>query len=663
MRLDLLNVEGAVAFVLVLAPLAAWAIWPLLVEPGDDSGDGARHVRIAKPQSVHPMRTVAFFGVFFGISVIYTGVTFHLVDRLYGQWVARLAGAVAMDPSAIGSITAGSSVGLRFIVVGYVLSLAIVVRAGAWRKLAMAANALGYLIMMSWVDAALIDLDVILGFPIGPFSITGHVIAIALGLVILARITFASFALPTITTTPRRRRPAFDTLALLAALLAMFGAVLAIPYFVALANASAPNIVPNVLVPAGTSYGLYALFSPVLFALLLLLGWTGLSPRPPAGEDHPPIDVIIPAWNEQAVIGRTLGAIDRAARAYAGHVHVILADDGSTDLTVPIARTAINDFVSASGEIVHGEHEGKGAALNLALEHASADIVVRIDADTTIHQQSLANTTRWFRRPEIGQVGAFPFPDSRGGWLNHMRTLECISQFGFNRRGLQAVDGVVCIPGTFTAFRRRPAVAAGGFAEGMNGEDADLTLIFGRLGYRAIIDPKVRIIEDVPTPLAAFREQRQRWNRAGSHVFARHNPLRVGFAGPRTWFTMMRGYSLRVTGGVRLLLLIFAIHLALFRPEYRKTIVALMVLYLVASWTTFVFLALLLAVYRRWRTFLYLPVWYLFIELRRIFALEALLSLPARRVRVAAWGDRRRQEDIQPASVLPSGSLSPPPVA
>ena len=78
------------------------------------------------------------------------------------------------------------------------------------------------------------------------------------------------------------------------------------------------------------------------------------------------------------------------------------------------------------------------------------------------------------------------------------------------------VDAIVVIPGTFTAFRRGPAVTAGGFPVGMNGEDADLTMHIGRLGYRVAVDPRIRSYEDVPRNPGEFVEQRTRWARPAS---------------------------------------------------------------------------------------------------------------------------------------------------
>jgi glycosyltransferase involved in cell wall biosynthesis len=47
---------------------------------------------------------------------------------------------------------------------------------------------------------------------------------------------------------------------------------------------------------------------------------------------------IIPAYNEEALIGDTLGAIDAAARAVGEAFESIMADDASTDQPAVIAR-------------------------------------------------------------------------------------------------------------------------------------------------------------------------------------------------------------------------------------------------------------------------------------------------------------------------------------
>ena len=50
------------------------------------------------------------------------------------------------------------------------------------------------------------------------------------------------------------------------------------------------------------------------------------------------ISFVIPAWNEESVLGPTLEAVRLATRHLAAPSEVIVADDGSTDRTAEIAR-------------------------------------------------------------------------------------------------------------------------------------------------------------------------------------------------------------------------------------------------------------------------------------------------------------------------------------
>jgi cellulose synthase/poly-beta-1,6-N-acetylglucosamine synthase-like glycosyltransferase len=154
---------------------------------------------------------------------------------------------------------------------------------------------------------------------------------------------------------------------------------------------------------------------------------------------------------------------------------------------------------------------GQAAALNRGLAVTDAEIVVRIDGDCVMGPDALVYAVPWFRDPRIGCVGGMEEPRADTvTWFHRMRTLEALFQFRFARLGQSLVDGIAVIPGTFCAFRRRPAEEAGGYPMGMNGEDSDLTMQIGRLGYRVVADPRIRTYEDVPGSIGEFVEQRTR---------------------------------------------------------------------------------------------------------------------------------------------------------
>ena len=244
---------------------------------------------------------------------------------------------------------------------------------------------------------------------------------------------------------------------------------------------------------------------------------------------------------------------------------------------------------------------------------------------------ALALSVPWFRDPRIGSVGAMEEPRTdHVTWFHHLRTLETLFQFRFARLGQSLVDGIVVIPGTFTAFRRDPVILAGGFPVRMNGEDSDVTMQIGRLGYRVVVDPRIRSFEDVPGSIGEFLEQRTRWTRASFHVYARHVPLRSGFAGPRVWFwTIRRGFSwFFLPAG--LVAPIFMLELVLTHPTYRQNVATFFLLYAVGGAISLAISVPLAIRHRRWRSLLWMPTWFAFAFLRRLAALEAIISLPTR---------------------------------
>ena len=88
--------------------------------------------------------------------------------------------------------------------------------------------------------------------------------------------------------------------------------------------------------------------------------------------------VQIPAFNEEAILGKALASIGRSVPGFS-EVAVIVIDDGSTDRTSEVARAAGADRV-----LRLPAHRGLAAAFSAGLEEAlalDADVIVNFDAD------------------------------------------------------------------------------------------------------------------------------------------------------------------------------------------------------------------------------------------------------------------------------------------
>lgn len=350
--------------------------------------------------------------------------------------------------------------------------------------------------------------------------------------------------------------------------------------------------------------------------------------RPGKPDDPvPPLDVIMAAWNEEEQIEATLRRIELAAIAYGGPVRVIIADDGSTDHTAELAESMNHPNAAIRIVVLRCKHAGKGAALNAALESATSEIVVRIDADILVRPPVFNNLPGWFANPNVGCVGAFDLPNlDLPAWYTKGRLFECLYTFGFCRLAYERFDANN-IPGTFLAFRRAEAVALGGFVEGMNGEDSDLTFNFGRLGLVSVIDPTIVIYEDVPQTMQEFLKQRTRWSRASIHVAARHLPRRPAEYTPRYAIQLRFVYN-KVCTLMRSITYVEGITFILGDSRPANMMLRAVVLLSVAFALQYVLLIILAVIYRFWRDIPWLLVWFPFTILRKIAMLNGMLSVP-----------------------------------
>lgn len=89
------------------------------------------------------------------------------------------------------------------------------------------------------------------------------------------------------------------------------------------------------------------------------------------------VTVLIPAYNEEATIGRLLEAVNEQI-VEGIEFEVVVVDDGSTDGTVDLLRENPHLYAKL---IEQPRNQGKGAAVKAGLKEASGDYVLFQDAD------------------------------------------------------------------------------------------------------------------------------------------------------------------------------------------------------------------------------------------------------------------------------------------
>jgi glycosyltransferase involved in cell wall biosynthesis len=611
----------------LLAVLVCACVLPVYADSADDFGDGMAVVVIPKhvPTPRFRPRTWAFLGSAALLGLLFVGWQRPSIPVLYISAVRDVAVAITRNPAAVNGYVARLHPAFLYLTVSYMVGIALVVRASAARRLVMLASVPLYVAMTVLAQVLMISVGVTTRLMVGPFGIEATLANLAVGGLVVLRLTFTSFALPRATVLPiARRGRMWDNVATWCALLS--AAALIVVMYALLSVPSNLTTAWEVFLPR---YAVCLFFAIMLTPMWLL--WWSSRRLPQPGADRPPVDVIIPAYNEEENIARLLRSIDVAAQRYGGPVWVVVSNDGSADRTEQIAAAEISAFRWARGQVLTRPNGGQSAALNRGLSITDAQICVRIDADCVMGPDALVFSVPWFRDPGIGIVGAMEEPRrDTVTWFSRLRTLETLYQFRFARLAQSLVDGLVCVPGTFMVFRRGPAVGCGGFPVRMNGEDADLTMQIGRQGYRAVIDPRIRCYEDVPRNAAEFLEQRTRWARARFHIVARHVPLRCGSAGPRVWFWLMQRAFSWFSLQTCLVAPIFMLELALTHPSYRQNLATFAGVYITMDAVPALISVPFAVRHRQWRSLCWLPTHFAYAYLRRLATLEAAITLPVR---------------------------------
>ena len=255
-------------------------------------------------------------------------------------------------------------------------------------------------------------------------------------------------------------------------------------------------------------------------ACLALIQYRRPRPYPFDGRRFQPfVSVLVPAYNEQAVIGAT---IESLLRSDYENFEVLVIDDGSKDDTLAVARRYASH---PAVRVISKENGGKASALNLGVREARGEVLIAMDADTVFDPRFISYMLGHFRDPTVGAVSGNAKVGNRRGTLAGWQSIEYITNFNLDRRAYTLLNCITVVPGAAGAWRKRDVLAAGGFGHGTLAEDADLTISVRRLGRRIVFEDRAIAWTEAPETVQAFIKQRRRWSYGTLQVLWKHRDV------------------------------------------------------------------------------------------------------------------------------------------
>ncbi len=216
------------------------------------------------------------------------------------------------------------------------------------------------------------------------------------------------------------------------------------------------------------------------------------------GDEYVNCSVGIMAYNEEANIGRTIGAVLEQQGPSVRIVEVIVVASGCTDRTVAIvAEIALQE--PRVRLCLQEKREGKASAINLFLKQAISPVVVLLGADVIPEASALEYLCAPFKDPKIGMVGGRPVPvNDPATFMGH--AVHVLWRLHDHLARVQPKLGEVI------AFRN----VISGIPTDSPVDEISIQALISQLGYRLIYEPACVVYNKGPLTIHDFLKQRRR---------------------------------------------------------------------------------------------------------------------------------------------------------
>lgn len=240
----------------------------------------------------------------------------------------------------------------------------------------------------------------------------------------------------------------------------------------------------------------------------------------------PKVSVIVPAWNEEVGLVKTVQTILKSEYR---NVEVVVVNDGSTDASDLLMKEFLSQYNPAHNDNIrviykYKDNEGKGKALNDGIMLSSGDLIVSIDADCILLPDTVGNFVKHFEDEKVMAAVGNVKIGNKDGILEMLQYLEFLFSFYFKKAD-SLFNTIYIIGGAAGAFRRSVFDTVGFYSSENITEDIDFSVRIQKAGMRIVYAADAIVYTEAANTIRGLAAQRLRWKRGRFQTFYQHKKL------------------------------------------------------------------------------------------------------------------------------------------
>ena len=240
---------------------------------------------------------------------------------------------------------------------------------------------------------------------------------------------------------------------------------------------------------------------------------------------EPTVSLLIPAFNEEKVIGRLLSRIVNFTYPKE-KLQVIVIDDASSDQTGKIADDYKNKYPFI--DVLHRDRSngrrGKASAMNHGFSKCTGEIVLCFDADYYPQRDIVETLVKEFVDPKVGAVqGRVVVLNEPQNIVTRLVALERIGGYRVDQEARDNLGLIAQFGGTVGGFRSSVLKSLHGWDASVLAEDTDLTFRVYLAGYKIRYSVNAECYEEAVDNWKSYQRQRYRWAKGHMQCFFKHS--------------------------------------------------------------------------------------------------------------------------------------------